>query len=453
MQGRQVQTWRAASTQKAIDFLPFAPVRTRFVVSVALTDILSLALGLFAASTFVFDTPFPWSAVTPGPVWPLIGFLVGSMLVMSFLTEQMSGPGVPRPSYGRMAVIGMGTWLMTSALLVAFRDVYYSRPLFALTIVLWAIPATLHRIVRRRRPWTERIAVITREKQLADELVETDHAEVVWVIPPDFEGDLELPDRDVTIAVDLGAVLSERMAQVVSSCDVAGYRVRAFSSIYEEHTGRVPLVHVAEGWEISTPLLQVAHWLPGKRIFDIVVTGVLAPLWIPLAALVALYVRLSDSAGPVIFAQERVGFEGEVFTMYKFRTMRPDAEGEGPRFAAERDPRLIRGGAFLRKSRLDELPQLWNVLKGDMALVGPRAEQVPFVEEFHRMIPFYDHRHMVRPGITGWAQVNYGYADDEADTVEKLTYDLYYIKNMSPVLDLRILWKSVSTVLTGAGAR
>jgi lipopolysaccharide/colanic/teichoic acid biosynthesis glycosyltransferase len=139
--------------------------------------------------------------------------------------------------------------------------------------------------------------------------------------------------------------------------------------------------------------------------------------------------------------------------MYKFRTMHADAEEEGPQFAAEGDPRFIRGGSFLRKSRLDEIPQLWNVLKGDMALVGPRAEQVPFVEHFRTVIPFYDHRHMVRPGITGWAQVNYGYADDQADTVEKLTYDLYYIKHMSPILDLRVFWKSVWTVLSGAGAR
>jgi lipopolysaccharide/colanic/teichoic acid biosynthesis glycosyltransferase len=130
-----------------------------------------------------------------------------------------------------------------------------------------------------------------------------------------------------------------------------------------------------------------------------------------------------------------------------------DAEKDGPQFAQENDPRLIRGGAFLRKSRLDEIPQLWNVLKGDMSLVGPRAEQVPFVDEFRHEIPFYDHRHMVRPGLTGWAQVNYGYADDEAETIEKLTYDLHYIKHMSPVMDMRIFSKSIWTVLTGAGAR
>jgi lipopolysaccharide/colanic/teichoic acid biosynthesis glycosyltransferase len=314
------------------------------------------------------------------------------------------------------------------------------------------IPATAHRIVRRQRPWTEKFGVITPEKQLADDLHVADHADVVWVLDPDGESPGELPQRDVTIAMDLRAVLSESMARYLSSCDVAGYTIRPFSSIYEEHTGRVPLVHLSEGWEISSPLLDVAHWLPGKRVFDLVTTTVTAPLWIPVGLIVAAYVKIAD-AGAAIFKQERVGLGGRIFTMYKFRTMDNEAESDGARFAIEGDPRLIRGGSFLRKSRLDEIPQLWNVLRGDMSLVGPRAEQVPFVSGFRQQIPFYDLRHMVRPGITGWAQVNYGYADDEADTVEKLTYDLYYIKNMSPVMDLRIFWKSIWTVLTGDGAR
>src|SRR5690606_24857746 len=147
----------------------------------------------------VYGTPFPWQAQTPGSVWPLIGFMVGSMIAMSFLTDQMSGPGVPRPTYGRMAVIGLGTWLTTSALLVAFRDVYFSRPFLALTVAFWVVPATIHRLERRRRPWTEKMGVITAEKQLAVELLESDHADVIWIIPPDFVGDLSLPETDVTI--------------------------------------------------------------------------------------------------------------------------------------------------------------------------------------------------------------------------------------------------------------
>jgi lipopolysaccharide/colanic/teichoic acid biosynthesis glycosyltransferase len=427
-------------------------VRTRFLLQSSLSDLAALAVAMAVASVVVFGRLLPWDSIQGDRVLPMITFLGLSMIAYSLLTAQMSGPGVPRPSYGRMFVIGLGTGATTALLLVVFRDVYFSRAFLALTIAGWIVLATTHRILRRRRPWTERLALITAEKQLAEDLVESPHAEIVWVMDPKFDGPLELPDRDVTMAIDLRAVLSERMAQFLSSSDVAGYNIRAFSSIYEEHTGRVPLVHLAEGWEISAPLLEVAAWLPGKRIFDALVTALTLPLWVAVGAMVALYIKLT-SPGPVLFRQERIGHEGQPFTMYKFRTMDEDAEKDGPRFATEDDVRLSRGAPFLRKSRLDEIPQLWNVLKGDMSLVGPRAEQVPFVHAFRKQIPFYDHRHLVRPGITGWAQVNYGYADDQADTIEKLTYDLYYIKHMSPVMDLRVLWKSVWTVLTGAGAR
>ncbi len=177
-----------------------------------------------------------------------------------------------------------------------------------------------------------------------------------------------------------------------------------------------------------------------------------APLWLALAAIIAVSVRL-DSRGPVIFSQPRVGLDGRPFTLYKFRTMVGYDDPSEPRFAAHGDERLTRVGKVLRRFRVDEIPQLWNVMKGDLALVGPRPEQSGFVDYFSRSIPFYDHRHLVRPGVTGWAQVNYGYADDEADTIEKLTYDLYYIKHVSPWLDLEILGRSVWTVLSGFGAR
>jgi lipopolysaccharide/colanic/teichoic acid biosynthesis glycosyltransferase len=426
-------------------------VRTRFLVSVALTDLISLGLAMAAASYLRFDTPWLWEAATPGADPRMMVFLAASMLAMSVITEQMSGPGVPRPTYGRMTSILVGTLALTAGLLLLTRA-NYSLSFIPLAAALWLVPATAHRIVRRRRPWTEKFGVITKEKQLADDLNFSDHAEVLWVLEPDGESPGELPDRDVTIAIDLRYVLSESMAQYLSSADVAGSTVRPFSSIYEEHTGRVPLVHLSEGWEISAPLLEVAQWLPGKRVVDTALTVLTAPIWMALGVVIAGYLKLVDG-GEALFKQERVGLNGRLFIMYKFRTMDRDAEELGARFASKDDPRLIRGGSFLRKSRLDEIPQLWNVFKGDMSLVGPRAEQVPFVSEFRRQIPFYDHRHMVRPGITGWAQVNYGYADDEADTIEKLTYDLYYIKHMSPVMDLRILWKSVWTVLSGAGAR
>jgi lipopolysaccharide/colanic/teichoic acid biosynthesis glycosyltransferase len=428
-------------------------MRTRFLVSVGLTDLAALAGAMAFASLIVFGVLFPWNAPLVGSlVWPMLGALALSMIAASLLTAQMSGPGVPRPVYGRMLGIFSLSAAFSAVFLVLFRDVYFSRAFLLLTAGSWLVLATTHRAIRRKRPWTERIGVISDEKQLADDLADSPHADVVWVLDPAFDGQIDLPERDVHIAVDLRTVLSQRVAQFVSSADVAGYTTRPFTKTYEEHTGRVPLVHLAEGWEISAPLLEVAPWLPGKRLFDILSTAITAPLWLIVGLGIGVYIRLA-SPGPALFKQERIGLDGESFMMHKFRTMNLDAEKDGPQFAQEDDYRLIPGGRFLRMSRLDEIPQLWNVLKGNMSLVGPRAEQVPFVEAFREQIPFYEHRHMVRPGLTGWAQVSYGYADDHADTVEKLTYDLYYIKHMSPVMDVRVLWKSVWTVLTGAGAR
>jgi lipopolysaccharide/colanic/teichoic acid biosynthesis glycosyltransferase len=279
--------------------------------------------------------------------------------------------------------------------------------------------------------------VITSEKDLADQLLESDHVDLYEVIDPSSEAERALLPSGTTLAVDMRAVLSDRVAQFVSSCDIAGYPVRPMASVYEEHTGRIPLVHLAEGWEITTPLIRTSVFLPGKRLFDILAVTLTAPIWLPVLVVAGLFVRFTSS-GPIVFTQRRIGLNGQPFTLYKFRTMRVGSEEAGPRMAAAKDDRIVRGGTFLRRSRLDELPQLFNVLKGDMSLVGPRAEQIPFVRQFRKRIPFYDQRHLVRPGMTGWAQVNFGYAESAADTIEKLSFDLYYVKHMSPILDLQI---------------
>jgi lipopolysaccharide/colanic/teichoic acid biosynthesis glycosyltransferase len=211
------------------------------------------------------------------------------------------------------------------------------------------------------------------------------------------------------------------------------------------------MVHLAEGWELSAPVSR-NEYAPFKRFFDIVLTVITAPIWAVMGALITVAVKM-DSRGPAIYRQRRVGRGGEVFTLYKFRTMVLDAERNGPQFAAVGDDRLTRVGRLLRRFRIDEIPQLLNVLKGDLSLVGPRPERPEFTELFEQSIPFYAYRTIVRPGVTGWAQVNYGYADDEADTIEKLTYDLYYVKHMSPWLDLQILGRSVWTILSGFGAQ
>jgi exopolysaccharide biosynthesis polyprenyl glycosylphosphotransferase len=173
----------------------------------------------------------------------------------------------------------------------------------------------------------------------------------------------------------------------------------------------------------------------------------------PLTLLTALAVYL-ESEGPVLYCQERVGEHGRIFTVFKFRSMRADAESDGtPVWARENDDRVTRVGRFIRKTRLDELPQLWNVLRGDMSFVGPRPERPFFVEQLDKEIPFYQQRHAVKPGVTGWAQIKYEYGSSIEDAMEKLRYDLYYIKHLSIALDLSIVFDTVKVVMFGKGAK
>jgi exopolysaccharide biosynthesis polyprenyl glycosylphosphotransferase len=188
-----------------------------------------------------------------------------------------------------------------------------------------------------------------------------------------------------------------------------------------------------------------------KRLFDVTLSVLLLIATAPLMALIAIAIKL-DTPGPVVFSQQRVGFLGRTFTVHKFRSMRQDAELKtGPMWAKENDDRITRVGAFLRKCRLDELPQMWNVLLGEMSFIGPRPERPYFVDLLKTKIPYFDLRHYVKPGITGWAQVMYPYGASVEDAYHKLEYDLYYAKNISFGLDLLTLLKTIGVVLKGEG--
>ena len=346
------------------------------------------------------------------------------------------------------AAVGLGVSLVGQ---FALRS-YYSRTWVPLTVGVFLVLGLLHRAIRRRAPWREQMVIVTDEKALAHDLSESPHAEVLELLDPRGEPPAAALPPTTTLVVDLSSVMSDSMARYVSSSTLAGYDVRLLSNVYEEQFGRVPLVHLAEGWEISVPLEQRAPWIPYKRILETALVVVASPIWLVLGALTWLAVRI-DSKGPAIFRQLRTGINDHPFTIYKFRTMVSGADDGGPQFTSLDDPRVTRVGRWLRRSRLDEIPQLWNVLKGDLALVGPRAEQTAFTSYFESIIPFYRYRHMVRPGITGWAQVRHGYADDLNDTIEKLQYDLYYVRHMSPLLDLIVFLKTIKTVVTGRGAQ
>jgi sugar transferase (PEP-CTERM system associated) len=226
------------------------------------------------------------------------------------------------------------------------------------------------------------------------------------------------------------------------------------ASVYEDYTGKIAVENLRPSWLIFSDGFKKSRVLAAaKRATDIVISLVGIILAAPIAAIVALAVRLTSS-GPVFYHQSRVGLMGRVFTVHKFRSMREDAEAEsGPVWASKAgDPRVTPIGIWLRRLRLDELPQLWNVLKGDMSLVGPRPERPEFVSELTRDIPFYGQRHIVRPGLTGWAQVRYTYGASTEDALQKLQYDLFYIKNLSISLDVFIITETIKTVLMRKGA-
>ena len=234
----------------------------------------------------------------------------------------------------------------------------------------------------------------------------------------------------------------------------AGVHVNDFSSFLERETGRVDLDTVNPSWLIFSDGFSSGRALSGvaKRLFDITASLLLLVLSAPFIVFGALAVKL-DSKGPALYRQTRVGLFGQTFEVIKLRSMRTDAEVDGAQWAAKDDPRVTRIGKFLRKTRIDELPQTWSVLKGEMSFVGPRPERPEFVADLEDKLSYYAERHMVKPGITGWAQVNYPYGASIEDSRHKLEYDLYYVKNYTPFLDLLILLQTLRVVLWNEGAR
>jgi len=234
-----------------------------------------------------------------------------------------------------------------------------------------------------------------------------------------------------------------------------GVHVNEISSFLERETGRVDLDSVNPSWLIFSDGFSSGRRLSGiaKRLFDVIASSILLVATMPIVILFAILVKL-ESKGPAFYRQVRVGLFGQPYSVLKLRSMRSDAELEGKAvWASQDDPRITRVGKFIRKVRIDELPQTWNVLKGEMSFVGPRPERPEFVADLEQQLSYYAERHMVKPGITGWAQVNYPYGASIDDSRHKLEYDLYYAKNYTPFLDILILLQTIRVVLWPEGAR
>ena len=236
--------------------------------------------------------------------------------------------------------------------------------------------------------------------------------------------------------------------QSLMDCRLTGTRVIGCQAFFERETGRVELDALQPEWFVFSngfPGGELQHVV--KRVFDIAMSALMLVLLFPLLAVAAIAIRL-EGKGPILFRQERIGFRGEPFVLLKFRSMRVDAERDGvPRWARNRDPRVTAVGSVMRATRIDELPQLFNILKGEMSLVGPRPERPYFVERLSQIIPYYGERHRVKPGLAGWAQLYYPYGESEEDAKQKLQFDLYYIKYFSILRDLVIILQTIRVVI------
>jgi sugar transferase (PEP-CTERM system associated) len=272
--------------------------------------------------------------------------------------------------------------------------------------------------------------------------------------------DRTLPELARKLDVDeIVVALTERRSgsmplRQLLDCKVSGTKVYDLNTHFEKTLGQIRLDFLSASWLIfGDGFNQGALRTAVKRVFDIFCAALLLLLGSPIMLIAALAIKL-ESKGPVLYRQDRVGLNGRTFSIAKFRSMRTDAEQDGkPRWAAANDDRVTRVGHLIRRVRIDELPQLLNVLRGHMSLVGPRPERPFFVDKLTQDIPFYALRHSVKPGITGWAQVRYHYGSTVEDSQEKLQYDLYYVKNHTLFLDLVVLMETVGVVLTGKGAR
>ncbi|HET9977945.1 MAG TPA: TIGR03013 family XrtA/PEP-CTERM system glycosyltransferase [Burkholderiaceae bacterium] len=310
-------------------------------------------------------------------------------------------------------------------------------------------------------------------KQVRDSLQKSNpRAEIIGFFPSPNEQDHAVPRSQIVEntaslaatatrarADEVVVALTERRSGSMSlrdllDCKISGIRVSDVSTHFEKRLGQIKLDYVNAGWLIFGDGFNQGFWRTSiKRVFDLLSATVLLVVFAPLMFLTMLLIAL-ETPGPIFYRQQRVGLNGKAFDVVKFRSMRSDAEADGqPRWASAADDRITRVGRLIRRVRIDELPQLWNVLKGEMSLVGPRPERPFFVEALTKDIPYYAVRHSVKPGVTGWAQVRYDYGSTVEDAKHKLQYDLYYVKNHTLFLDLLIMAETVTVVLTGKGAR
>jgi len=442
-------------------------------------------VGAIAADSAVVGFAV-WAAVNLG-FWPGVGQIWlkalvmagGSVFILHLADLYRVWPHVGRRELvARLVPAVLAAAVLTAALGFAVPAFRFGRAAFAVIFGLTIVGVLGWRLawsaVRQTQRLRRRVLVLGlgAAKQLAD-LQDTgsqpfsvlgfldDAPDAADHIPASFL--LLGKSRDLLSLVDelqpdlvLVALTDMRRAfpaEDLLECRLRGLTVEDWPTFYEKQTGKVLVTNLRPSWLIFSDGFVKTHFTEAvKRFADLVLATIGLALMLPLMALIAIAITL-DSRGPVLFRQRRVGQNGRIFVLNKFRSMTLDAEQAGAVWAARNDPRVTRVGRWLRLARLDELPQFFNVMIGDMSFVGPRPERPEFVRALQQQIPFYMKRHAVKPGITGWAQVRHRYAASLEDSLEKVQYDLYYIKNLSLLLDLLIIISTVQVVLFARGSR
>ena len=413
------------------------------------------AVGVLIVGVFYYADLYSIDSTLPGREWKIrlvSGFGV-ACIILGSLSHFIPRPALRDISLTTMLLIGIGlfVWRIEFTTMLRKRRVFgkvlivgsqtigkivaeelYRRKHLGMQVVGFVAPQPGQMVLSYGNPTRVSLPVFPRHSTI--EVVESKGVNRILVEGP--ESCADFPAQDLVM-------LRHR-----------GIPIEDCHKFYERVMGKIPVTDLQPGWIVLSEGFRRGRWIVHtKRAVDILVSIIGLILSAPIALLSAIAIKL-ESDGPVIYCQERVGQNERVFKLYKFRSMLDDAEnGSGPVWALQNDPRVTRVGRLLRKLRIDEIPQMINVLKGEMSFVGPRPERYFFVSKLKEKIPYYHLRFWVKPGIIGWAQISYSYGDSEEDAIEKLQYDLYYVKNISPLFDLQIIFETLKIVLLGRGAQ
>ena len=454
------------------------PVSKRLIILI-LGDLLIVNGSIFLAAILRLGLSAGWGYIQSNP---LSFILTGWIYIITFFSTELYDIRKDFKSIGNvMAItlastsafvittllfymnwslrIGRGVFILNGILIILFiigwRILYsylLEQPIFKRNVLIvgagWAGKTISQEINRSQKSGLRMVGFIDDDPLKKGKLIDG-----VPVLGDRYTIDKVIRKNDIDLIV--AAITHEKHADLIKAlinCSWKGVDIIDMPAIYEQLTGKIPFKHINNMW-----MLHIAIGKPKlysrliKPILEAISALILFILLIPVMVVIAIVIKC-DSRGRIFYTQERIGKDGRKFIIMKFRTMVENAESlTGAVYAADNDPRITKIGRFLRKWRLDEIPQLVNVIKGDMGLIGPRPERDIFIREFEEKIPFYTQRLLVRPGLTGWAQVKFPYASSIEQTEEKLQYDLYYIKNMSFILDFVVFLKTIRVVLFGKG--